>query len=92
MPKIVVTLPAPLHRAAGGSGELTVEGDTVAAALASLRRDHPRVTRLFLKDSDEPRGAVRLVLNGSDVRVLEGLGTPLKEGDRLAVVLLVAGG
>ena len=92
MPKIAVTLPAPLHRAAGGTGELTAEGDTVAAALASLRRDHPRVARLFLKDSDEPRGAVRLVLNGSDVRVLEGLGTPLKEGDRLAVVLLMAGG
>ncbi len=92
MPSIVVALPAPLHRAAGKVGELTAEGDTVAAVLASLRRDHPRVTRLFLKDSDEPRGAVRLVLNGSDVRVLQGLGTPLKEGDRLAVVLLVAGG
>ena len=92
VPGIVVTLPAPLHRAAGGRGELVAAGETVADVLAALRRDHPVVARLFLKETGEPRGAVRLVLNGSDVRALQGLETPLKEGDRLAVVLLVAGG
>lgn len=92
MPRVVVTLPAPLHRAAGGQGELVAEGETVAEVLAALRRDHPVVARLFLKESCEPRGAVRLVLNGTDVRTLGGLATPLAEGSRLAVVLLVAGG
>lgn len=92
MPSVVVTLPAPLHRAAGGRGELVAEGETVADALSALRRDHPVVARLFLKETCEPRGAVRLVLDGTDVKVLQGLETPLKEGDRLAVVLLMAGG
>jgi sulfur-carrier protein len=92
VPSIVVTIPTPLHRAAGGRGELVAEGETVADALAALRRDHPAVARLFLKETCEPRGAVRLALNGSDVKVLQGLATPLNEGDRLAVVLLVAGG
>jgi molybdopterin converting factor small subunit len=92
MPAIHVTLPAPLHRAAGGAGDLAAEGDTVGAALACFRRGYPRAARLFLKEGDEPRPGVSLFLNGSDVRTLRGLDTPLEEGDRLAVVLLMAGG
>jgi molybdopterin converting factor small subunit len=92
MPTILVTLPAPLHRAAGGVGELDAVGDTVALALASLRRSHPAVARLFLTENDEPRRGVSLFLNGSDLRSLDGLVTPLEPADRLAVVLLVAGG
>ncbi len=92
MPRILVTLPVPLHRAAGGVGELAAEGETVAVALASLRDRHPAVTRLFLEESNEPRRGVSLFLNGSDLRALGGLGTPLKPADRLTVVLLVSGG
>jgi molybdopterin converting factor small subunit len=92
MPTILITLPAPFHRAAGGAGEVVAEGDTVALALASLRAGHPAVARLFLRDNDEPRRGVSLFLNGSDVRKLGGLDTPLEEGDRLVVVLLMAGG
>jgi len=92
MPTVVVTLPAPLHRAAGGRGELTADGETVGAALASLRVAHPAVTRLFLKESNEPRGAVRLSLNGTVLGPAGLLETPLKAGDRLAVVLMMAGG
>ena len=92
MGSVVETLPAPLHRAAGGLGEIVAEGDTVSAALASLRACHPAVTRLFLDEAGEPRRGVSLFLNGSDLRALAGLNTPLEPGDRLAVVLLMAGG
>ena len=92
MATVVVALPAPLHHAAGGRGELAAEGDTVAAALASLRERHPAVARLFLRPNGEPRRGVTLLLDDSDVRSLSGLDTPLKTGDRLTVVLLMAGG
>ncbi len=92
MPSILVTLPAPLHRAAGGVGELVAEGETLALALAALRASRPAVTRLFLEEGNAPRRGVSLFLNGRDVRTLEGLDTPLQPGDRLSVVLLMAGG
>jgi molybdopterin converting factor small subunit len=92
MPTILVMLPAPFHRAAGGVGELAAEGDSVALALASLRDGHPAVARLFLDESNEPRRGVSLFLNGSDLGTVGGLGTLLKPADRLAVVLLMAGG
>lgn len=92
MPSILVTLPAPLHRVAGGVGELVAEGETLALALAALRESRPAVTRLFLDEGNAPRRGVSLFLNGRDVRTLEGLDTPLQPGDRLSVVLLMAGG
>jgi molybdopterin converting factor small subunit len=92
MPTILVTLPTPLHRAAGGVGELAVEGETVALALASLRQGHPALARLFLSESNEPRRGVSLFLNGCDLRSLGHLDTPVKPADRLDVVLLMAGG
>ena len=69
-----------------------MEGRTVGEALASLRGTHPRVAHLILQDSDEPRRAVALFLNDEDVRTLDRLETPVAGGDRLSVVLPVAGG
>jgi molybdopterin converting factor small subunit len=92
MASVVVSLPAPFHRAAGGQGEVHVEGNTVAAALAALRERHPAAARLFLGEAGEPRRGVSLLLNGTDLRSLARLETPLRPGDRLEVVLLMAGG
>ena len=92
MPSIVLTLPAPLHRSAGGAGELEVEGETVAAALADVRSRRPALARRFLDDRDAPRPGVRLFLNGGGLSAPTGLLTPVAAGDRLAVVLLLSGG
>lgn len=92
MPPIVVTLPSPLRSAAGGTREVTAEGDTVGAALASLRGTHATLAHRILNDLDRPRPGVKLFLNDTDVRALAELNTPLTPGDRLAVVLPLAGG
>jgi molybdopterin converting factor small subunit len=92
MPQIVVILPTPLRRAAGGAREVEAEGETVAEALASLRRLHPAVAHLILRESDVPRPGVNLFLNAADVRSLSRLDSPLAPGDRLSIVLPIAGG
>ena len=88
----MVLLPLQLSRAAGGTREVEVEGRTVGEALASLRGTHPSVAHLILQESDEPRRAVALFLNDEDVRTLGRLEAPVADGDRLSVVLPVAGG
>lgn len=92
MPSVVVTLPAPFIRVAGGLGEIVTEGETVALALGALRESHPALVRLFLAENGEPRRGVSLFLNGSDVGSPDRLDTRLAAGDRLAIVLLMAGG
>ena len=92
MPLIVLEVPSPLRRAAGGTREVAAEGETVAEALASLRGSRPALARLILQDSHAPRPGVSLFLNGTQLEAAGRLEATLAPGDRLAVLLPIAGG
>lgn len=65
---------------------------TLAQALGALSARYPRVQRYLLDHAGSVQPAVRILLN--DAR-LEGdalLATPLRDGDRLALFMPVAGG
>ena len=88
MPRVHVSLPAVLT-----SPEppvvLDCEGDTVAEALRDAVAQAPRYAqRIFFKD----RLLVGLVVNGRHLAPTEALATVLAAGDRVEVVLPVAGG
>jgi molybdopterin converting factor small subunit len=64
---------------------------TVQAALDSLAKKHPALqTKLF--DGGKVRQYVNLYLNDYDVRYLDNLATPVKDGDELSIIPAVAGG
>jgi len=63
----------------------------VQGVLDDLGRQFPGITeRLF--DKGQLRRFVNLYLNEEDVRYLDGLNTPVKDGDDLAIIPAVAGG
>jgi sulfur-carrier protein len=86
---IAVRLPTVLRPFAGGAERVEVEGTTVAEVFAAL--DAPLRRRL----TDE-QGAVRrhvnVYLRDENIRDLDGLQTPLTEGDELLILPSVAGG
>jgi molybdopterin converting factor small subunit len=86
---IGVRLPTVLRPFAGGAERVEVEGQTVAEAFAAL--DAPLRRRL----TDE-QGAIRrhvnIYLGDDNIRDLDGLKTPLKDGDELLILPSVAGG
>jgi len=92
MAAVMVTLPHPLRRFAGGSGEVSARGADVAEVLASLCDSRPELAQRVLDDRGEPRRVIRIFLNGSDLRSLEGLATPVRDGDSLALMIAAAGG
>jgi molybdopterin converting factor small subunit len=74
-------------------GKTTVEaqGSTVQAVLADLGARYPGLTpRLF--DGGQVRRFINLFLNNEDIRYLDNLATPVKDGDELAIIPAVAGG
>jgi MoaD family protein len=74
-------------------GKTTVEvsGATVKAVLDDLGAKHPAITqRLFA--NGQLRQFVNLYLNNEDIRYLQVLDTPVKDGDELAIIPAVAGG
>jgi MoaD family protein len=88
---IVVKLPTQLREAAGGATSASVEGATVGEALASLYAQHGEL-RERMSDGEGLRRFVNVYVAGEDIRFLDGLDTPLSDGDELTVLPAVAGG
>ena len=89
---ISLRIPTPLRGHAGGEAELSVSGTTLREALDGLARTHPALCERLLNEKGALRPYVNLFVNDEDARYLEGLETPLKAGDRLAIVPAIAGG
>lgn len=92
MPQIQLELPEVLRPLADGAAVLPVRAATVSAALAELGRRHPLLLSRVLTRGGALRPHVNLFLNQQDLRLAQGLATPVQEGDRLAVVAAVSGG
>jgi MoaD family protein len=74
-----------------GKATVEVSGATVQAVLAELGQKHPGINeRLF--DKGQVRRFVNVYLNDEDIRYLDNLATPVKDGDELAIIPAVAGG
>ena len=88
---VTVKLPTQLRAAAGGQASATVEGSTVGEALESLFTEHGELRDRLMQDG-ELRRFVNVYLDDEDVRTLEGLATPVREGGQLTILPAVAGG
>lgn len=89
---VTVRVPGPLRRLSGGSAEVSVEGGTVAEALADLDARHPGFKERLYDDSGKLRQFINVYVNDSDIRFGQGLDTPVAEKDDISIVPAVAGG
>jgi sulfur-carrier protein len=89
---LTVRIPTQLRTLTGGAGEVEVEGATVGEALKALDVAHPGMSDRLFDDSGALRRFVNVFLADEDVRFLDGLDTPIADGQTLSVVPAVAGG
>jgi molybdopterin converting factor small subunit len=87
-----IRIPPVLRPSVGGEREVVADGASVGEVLRSLATEHPETKgQLFGADGDLNR-YVNVYLNDEDVRVLEGLETPVGETDSLVILPAMAGG
>jgi sulfur-carrier protein len=87
-----VRIPKVLQAHTGGQAEVEASGADVGEVLRALTAEHPATgEQLFGEDGDLNR-YVNVYLNDEDVRVLDGLGTTVKEGDTVVILPAMAGG
>ena len=89
---ITLRIPTPLRPYAEGQSEVNVQGANVGEALNDLVTQHPSLKKHLFNENEELRPFVNLFLGNEDVRHLEGVETPLKEGDKLMIIPSIAGG
>ena len=87
-----IKIPPVLRGSTGGEKEVSADGADVGAVLRALSEAHPDTkTQLFAEDGQLNR-YVNVYLNDEDVRVLDGLSTPVKPEDTLVILPAMAGG
>jgi molybdopterin synthase sulfur carrier subunit len=89
---IKVRIPTQLRTLTGGSGEVSVEGTTVGEVLKALDAAHPGFADRLFDDAGGLRRFVNIFVADEDVRFLDGLATPVADGQTLSIVPAVAGG
>jgi molybdopterin synthase sulfur carrier subunit len=84
---VTVLLPGLLANQAGGKNTFEVEAATLGEALRGL----PLADLLF-DEGGELRGLVNVYVDRQDMRMREGLDTPLDGGEEIRIVAAIAGG
>jgi MoaD family protein len=87
-----VKIPPVLRSYTGGEKEVAADGSNVGEVLRSLAERHPDTERQLFGDDGSLNRYVNVYLNDEDVRVLEGLDTPVADNDTVVILPAMAGG
>ncbi|MGI8439162.1 MAG: MoaD family protein [Thermoleophilaceae bacterium] len=87
-----VKIPPVLRSYTGGEKEVDAEGANVGDVLRSVASQHPDTESQLFAETGELNRYVNVYLNDEDVRVLEGLDTPVGGSDTVVILPAMAGG
>src|SRR2546428_4758333 len=87
-----VYVPTPLRQATGGRSKLTASGRTVKELLDGLERTYPGIRQQLCDETGEVRSFINVFVNGTEIRQLEGLLTPVQDADEVSIIPAMAGG
>ncbi|HEX8324660.1 MAG TPA: MoaD/ThiS family protein [Tepidisphaeraceae bacterium] len=90
---VKIMIPAPLRQFTNNAATLDGNGNTVGELLKDLQAKGPGIeTRLFKGQTGTLNRFVNIFVNQEDIRFLQNLDTPVKEGDEVSIVAAIAGG
>ena len=87
-----VKIPPVLRPKTGGQPEVEAAGGDVGEVLRALIAAHPDTSSQLFGEEGELNRYVNVYLNDEDVRVLNGLETPVADGDTVVILPAMAGG
>jgi MoaD family protein len=87
-----VKIPPVLRPRTGGEAEVAATGGTVGEVLGALAEAHPDTRDQLFGDDGSLNRYVNVYLNDEDVRVLDGLETPVSDADTVVILPAMAGG
>ena len=92
IPSATVLLPHVLREKAGNHKSLVVAGSTIREIIDALDHAYPGLGFNLCYETGELRPYVNIFLERENIRVLQGLETPVKMGATVHILQSVAGG
>lgn len=89
---VTILVPTALRSFVDRQSEIAVTGSTVGEAIGSLVATYPDLKRQIYADETNLRGFINVFLDGANIKKLDGLATPVKDGNTIMLVPAIAGG
>ena len=87
-----VRIPPIWRKLTGRKTEIETEADTVRGAITSLAGKYPELERRLLGSDGELAQGLSVFVNHQSIKHLDGLDTALADGDRVLILIAMAGG
>jgi adenylyltransferase/sulfurtransferase len=71
---------------------VNVNGVKISEALTDLTTQYPAIKPHLFNDGGELRPFVNLFVGESNIKDLQGVDTPIKDGDKIMLIPSIAGG
>ena len=85
-------IPTPLRAYTSGKSEVAVNGANITDALNDLTTQFPAIKPHLFNEGGDLRPFVNLFVGENNIKDLQGVDTPIKEGDKLMLIPSIAGG
>ena len=87
-----VYIPTPFRRATNNQDRVSLDAEDVQALLDELEESYGGLKGLVRNDEGEVHDHVNIYVNNEGIEALQGLATPLKDGDEVSIIPALAGG
>jgi len=88
----ILRIPTPLRTYTGGKSEVSVNGAKISEALNDLTSQFPAIKPHLFNEAGGLRPFVNLFVGEHNIKDLQGMDTPIKEGDKVMLIPSIAGG
>ena len=89
---VKVRIPSPMRSYTNGADVIEVNASTVGEAMQTLLKSATGIESRLFKAPGQLNRFINVFVNQEDIRFLQNLDTPLKQGDEVSIVPAIAGG
>ena len=89
---IDVYIPTPFRRATNNEARVSIDASNVRGLLDELEGSFSGLKGLVRNEAGEVHHHVNIYVNNEGIESLQGLQTPLKDGDEVSIIPALAGG
>ena len=87
-----VRIPTPLRKLTNNEELVVIYAADISAAIQELQTRFPGIQERLVDESGAVRRFVNVYVNEEDIRFLQNLQTPIKDGDEVSIIPAIAGG
>ena len=89
---VSVYIPTPFRKMTGNRQHVEVDGANVGEVLANVDKQYPGFRSLVFGSGDVVPAHINIYVNKQEITSLQGVATPVQDGDEVAVIPAMAGG